>query len=69
MDEYDIYISTKSACSNSSTMSDSVYAVTKDREKAMSSIRISLSYLTTEEEIELFLKVFAVCYQKLNVVV
>lgn len=66
MDEYDIYISTKSACSSSGTMSDSVYAVTKDRERASSSIRISLSYLTTEEEIEEFLKVLDICYHRLN---
>lgn len=66
MDEYDIYISTKSACSNANTMSDSVYAVTKDRDRAMRSIRISLSYLTTEDEVKEFLKVFDICYQKLN---
>lgn len=66
MDEHDIYISTKSACSNTNTMSDSVYAVTKDREKAMKSIRISLSYLTTKEEIDTFLEVFDKCYNKLN---
>jgi len=66
MDEHDIYISTKSACSNINSMSDAVYAVTKDREKAMRSIRISLSYLTTKEEIQEFLTVFDKCYQKLN---
>lgn len=66
MDEYDVYISTKSACSNTNSMSDAVYAVTKDRDKAMKSIRISLSYLTTSEEIDEFLKVFDICYQKLN---
>ena len=66
MDEYDIYISTRSACSNANTMSDSVYAVTKDRDRAMKSIRISLSYLTTVDEVEEFLKVFDICYQKLN---
>lgn len=66
MDEYDIYLSTKSACSNDKVMSDAVYAVTKDRERALHSVRISLSYLTTEEEIEEFLRVFDLCYQKLN---
>lgn len=66
MDEYDIYISTKSACSSTNTMSDAVYAVTKDRDRAMHSIRISLSYLTTEEEIDEFLRVFSISYQKLN---
>ncbi|MBQ8681649.1 MAG: cysteine desulfurase [Bacilli bacterium] len=66
LDEHDIYISTKSACSSTNTMSDAVYAVTKDREKAMHSIRISLSHLTTPEEIDNFLDVFDKCYQKLN---
>lgn len=66
MDEYDIYISTKSACSSANTMSDSVYAVTKDRDKAMRSIRISLSFLTTEDEIEEFLRVFDICYHQLR---
>lgn len=66
MDNYDIYISTKSACSSSNTMSDSVYAVTKDRERAMHSIRISLSFKTTKEEIEEFFKCFDLCYQSLN---
>ena len=47
-------------------MSDAVYAVTKDREKSKHSIRISLSYLTTEEEIKEFLEKFKICYQKLN---
>lgn len=66
MDEYDIYISTKSACSAANTMSDSVYAVTKDRERAMHSIRISLSFKTTNEEVDEFLEAFDACYQALN---
>lgn len=66
MDEYNIYISTKSACSDSGTMSDSVYAVTKNRDRAMSSIRVSLSYLTTLEDIVEFLRVFDICYNRLN---
>lgn len=66
LDEYDIYISTKSACSSSNTMSDAVYAVTKDRERAIHSIRISLSYLTTDSEIDEFLEKFEKCYERLN---
>lgn len=66
LDEYDIFISTKSACSSTKTMSDSVYAVTKDRDKAMHSIRITISHLTTEEEITKFLNIFDICYKKLN---
>lgn len=66
LDEENIFISTKSACSSTNTMSDSVYAVTKDRDKAMHSLRITLSHLTTKEEINTFLKVFDICYKKLN---
>ena len=66
LDEYDIFISTKSACSSTNTMSDAVYAVTKDRAKANSSLRITISHLTTEEEIDKFLTAFDICYKKLN---
>lgn len=65
MDGYDIYLSTKSACSDASSMSDAVYAVTKNRERAMHSIRISLSFKTTEEEVDEFLRAFDLCYQSL----
>ena len=66
LDEHKIYISTKSACSSTNTISDSVYAVTKNREYASTSIRISLSHLTTKEEIAEFLTVFDTCYKKLS---
>lgn len=66
MDEEEIYISTKSACSSSTGMSSSVYAVTKDSEVANHSLRISLSYLTTEDEVREFLRVFDKCYKKLD---
>ena len=56
--ESDIYISTKTACSIDNSMSLSVFELTKDKDLAKTSIRISLSYLTTFEEIEYFLKVF-----------
>lgn len=64
LDEKEIYISTKSACSNTDTMSSSVYSVTKNRDFAMHSIRISLSYLTTKDEIFDFLIAFDECYKK-----
>ena len=66
LDEREIYISTKSACSRSDSMSNSVYAVTKDKELSSGSLRISLSYMTTEEEIDKFLSVFDECYRKLE---
>lgn len=66
LDEREIYISTKSACSSSNSMSNSVYAVTKDKEISNASLRISLSYLTTELEVNKFLEVFDECYKKLE---
>lgn len=66
LDNYEIFISTKSACSNTNSMSDSVYAVTKNRDYASTSIRISLSHLTTKEEITKFLNAFDNCYKKLT---
>ena len=65
LEEHEIYVSTKSACSSADSMSNSVYAVTKDKERASNTIRISLSYLTTEEEIDKFLEVFDKCYNHL----
>lgn len=66
LEEYEIYISTQSACSSEASISKAVYAVTKDEEAASSSLRISLSYLTTKDEIDTFLKCFEICYNKLK---
>ncbi len=66
LENYDIYISTKSACSKENTMSNSVYALTKDRELSYQTLRISMSYLTTKDEIVTFLKAFDECYQHLS---
>ena len=66
LDEKNIYISTKSACSKANTMSESVYSVTKNKNYASTSLRISLSYLTTEKEIEEFTNSFGECYKKLT---
>jgi len=65
LEQQDIYISTKSACSSNDTMSTAVYAVTKNREYANTSLRISLSYLTTKDEIEIFKKAFDKTYKEL----
>ncbi len=54
----DIYISTKTACSDDASLSLSVLEFTKNKDLARSSIRISLSYLTTKEEIDYFINVF-----------
>ena len=66
LEEKEIYISTKSACSSNSSISSVVYEITKDNEKASHSIRISLSYLTTEKDIEVFKEVFDNCYKELT---
>lgn len=54
LEEDGICISTKTACSTND-YSTGVYELTHDEEKAKSSLRISLSYLTKENEIDYFL--------------
>ena len=56
LEEDEIYISTKTACSSSESISLSVYTLTRNEELAKSSIRISLSHLTKENEIDYFLE-------------
>lgn len=53
LEQDDIYISTQTACSTGN-YSLAVFAVTNDMEKASHSIRVSLSYLTTRKEIDIF---------------
>jgi len=65
LEEYDIYISTRTACSTND-YSRSVMALTNDKEKASTSIRISLSHLTTKEEIDIFIIRLKECFNKLN---
>lgn len=66
LEKYDIYISTQSACSSSSTRSRAVYALTHEDHIAEHSIRISLSYLTKKEELDYFLECFYKCYKELS---
>ena len=66
LEEDEIYISTQSACSSNSSLSQAVLSVTNDLDRAKSSVRISLSYLTTMDDINTFLKVFDKCYKKLT---
>ena len=53
-----VCVSVKSACSVENTPSRTVYAVTRNRRQAMESFRLSLSHLTTEDEIDAFLHFF-----------
>lgn len=64
LEKNEIYLSTTSACSLGNTPSKSVYAITNDLELAKNSIRISISHLTTTNEIETFLKTFKKIYDK-----
>ena len=57
-------ISAKTSCCPLNTPSKLVYALTKDKGLSSSSIRISFSYLTTQQEVEEFLKVFDTIYKE-----
>ena len=60
-----VCVSVKSACSSDGAPSEAVLAVSHDRKNALSSWRISLSHLTTPEELEQFLRIFDACYHRL----
>ena len=68
LDAKGVCISVKSACSSDGLPSRAVFAVSRDRRNALSSWRISLSHLTTEDEIKAFLQAFDVCYRELTAV-
>lgn len=57
LNDLEIYVSTKTSCCPVGTPSKLVYAVTKNKGLASSSIRISLSHLTTNSEIDKFIEV------------
>ena len=64
MEEYEIYLGTNTACS-SGELSTAVMALYNDKARAMSTIRISISHLTTSDEINKFLNSFKIVYEKL----
>ncbi len=65
LEEYEIYVSSNTACS-SATLSSSVMAVYHDKVRASSTLRISLSHLTTTDEINKFIYYFEEIYRKLS---
>ena len=65
LEEDEIYVSTNTACASGES-SPSVMAVYNDAKRASTSIRVSLSYLTTNSEIDTFLKSFNENYEKLS---
>ena len=60
-----VCISARSACCAPNTPSRPVYALTGDRRRALSALRVSLSHLTTQDELDAFLKAFDGCYRQL----
>lgn len=66
LDNCGVCVSTKSACSVPNTPSRAVYEVSKDRKNALSSWRVSISHLTTDDEVSRFLQAFDECYKTLT---
>ena len=66
LEQYEIYISTKTACSDKEDESLSVLELTKNHDLAKSSFRISISYLTTKEELDYFLDKFKIIVKNLK---
>ena len=64
LEDYDVFISTKTSCCPSKMPSKLVLAITSSEELALSSLRISFSHLTTKEDIEIFLDAFDKCYKE-----
>lgn len=58
LEDNEIYLSTTTACSLGNTPSKSVLAITGSEELASNTLRISMSHLTTKEEIDKFLDIF-----------
>ena len=65
LDKHEIYVSTNTACS-SGDISNSVIAIYNDVNRAKHTLRISLSYVTTTEEINRFLEIFKEEYENLS---
>lgn len=65
LEKYNVYVSSNTACS-SGKISKAILSVFGDEKRALTSIRISLSYLTTNEEVEDFIRIFNMVYNKLE---
>lgn len=66
LEGHEIYVSTQTACSTGN-YSKAVYAVVRDEVRAGKSLRISLSYLTTKEELNRFISVFKKLLEELHI--
>lgn len=65
LEKHEIYVSSNTACS-SGKISAGVLNLYNDKKRALTTIRISLSYLTTNDEIEYFMETFDSVYTKLE---
>ncbi len=65
LEKYEVYVSSNTACS-SGKISNAVLSIYKDKQRALTTIRISLSYLTTNIEVEDFMHIFDNVYKKLE---
>lgn len=65
LEQEEVYISTQSACSTAKA-SKAILTLTGSKEKATTSIRISISRKTTDADIENFLKAFDKSYKSLG---
>lgn len=66
LEEKEIYISTKTACSKDHSDSLSLTTMGRDHEISGYSLRVSISHLTTEQEIDSFVENLKECIQKLR---
>lgn len=64
LEKHDVYVSSNTACS-SGKISSAVLGVYGDKQRALTTIRISLSYMTTNEEVNEFINIFESVYNKL----
>lgn len=66
LDEAGVHVSSKSACCAPASPSRPVLAMTGDRKRAMNTVRLSLSHLTTEDGIDEALRAFRACAAELE---
>lgn len=66
LEEKDIYISTKTACSKDNSNSLTLTTIGKNDSISGHSIRVSISYLTTKEEIHIFVENLKNCIKNLK---
>ena len=67
LEEKDIFISTQTACSKGGSPSTAVMALTHDESYATSSVRVSISHLTTKDEICYFVKALIEVIERLQI--